>query len=123
MREIKFRAWDKLQNKMYQNAGISMSGIQIYTNITSFPDTIILDMGKDCFELMQYTGMKDKQDVEIYEGDILLVDDVIMYVKYEDNSFCTFRKNGTFGSLQLFTNSSKVIGNIYEHPHLLHVNN
>ena len=56
MREIKFRAWNKDTGSWYEDYLIWPSG----KLTTSF-----------ALELMQYTGLKDKNGVEIYEGDIL----------------------------------------------------
>lgn len=61
MREIKFRAWDTDNKKMVLWGELLSKNLQ---NILSMP--------KYCgYELMQYTGIKDKNGKEIYEGDIV----------------------------------------------------
>mgnify|MGYP001579748846 FL=1 len=72
MREIKFRAWDKIDKKMYSDVGLSLIGVQVYAH-PNFqpPEEIILDRGRDCFEINQFTGLIDSKGREIYEGDIV----------------------------------------------------
>ena len=134
MNKIKFRAWDK-DGCYTKNCKPGMiEDIQGSTLWSS----IIYD---DDFELMQYTGLKDKNGKEIYEGDILQVlgyepGDIIgnCFVEYgcfllsEDDwqvEHKTMGFSGNWGDgckCHCELNESKilrVIGNIYENPELL----
>jgi uncharacterized phage protein (TIGR01671 family) len=138
-REIKFRAWNKFVKKMiyfnnphfnveyrlfcfdstdrdevgYQNDLPGSYGmVKDDSSMTSYPtDTEkLID-----WEVMQYTGIKDKNGKEIYEDDIVQTyfdnGDERMKVK-------VFFQNGRF-ELNNNSNEVKVIGNIYENKELL----
>ena len=121
MREIKFRVWNKDDNKMYKVNGFinDLPFVDwIYDNDFeeySIQDNYMVKNG----ELMQYTGVRDKNGKEIYEGDI---------VKYftNENAEITFR-NGAFmvesntdiDCMCSLYGEIEVIGNIYENEDLL----
>jgi len=123
MREIKFRAWDK-DNKL-------MCGINgIYQGVYE-PDKLEFDifnektgyqiyhvLQDEDIKVMQFTGLLDKNDKEIYEGDIVTEDDEIGLVRYGDGMFYAFN----YGFEHAILSSPKdleVIGNKFENPELL----
>ena len=116
MREIKFRAWHKNANYMCMNATTDL-------------------LNRDYLIFMQYTGLKDINGKEIYEGDILRCK--CNESKYKINviewwqSYCNlgYRLKDSKGHTlmikptHLKTMEVEIIGNIYENPELLQVCN
>ena len=111
MREIKFRAWDKINKRMI----IAMNNETICMSV--FTGDRINE-----YNAMQYTGLKDKNDVEIYEGDIVNLGTKNNFeVVYDLSSFSLRKNNGILCLLEIpYRNGDiVVIGNIYENPELL----
>ena len=67
MREIKFRVWDKKNNKMFDD----ITGEFINEIETTVNQTLDFVKRSGMVEVMQFTGLHDKNGKEIYEGDIV----------------------------------------------------
>ena len=148
MREFKFRAWDPTCDHMiYSDCteedywwSIGEEGIYI-----AWYDPCIVKLTPDGpvetdgwveisnSVIMEYTGIKDKNDKEIYEGDILqikdrfvmwsktygqIVEDVNVVVEWENSGFIP-RRLGNTKAWILDMEQYEVLGNIYENPTLL----
>ncbi len=117
----KFRAWDKHVKKIRKVTEIHSDDSLIYLKANngkgyycSFSDIV----------LMQSTGLKDKNGVEIFEGDIVRWHDVVTWdysVTFKDGVFCiSDDPSSNFYHLKEDINGKfEVIGNIYENPELL----
>lgn len=122
MREIKFRGWDKELNFMIdiKRYKIDFNGQVLFDN----NDKELYNQTNK-IELMQYAGLKDKNGVEIYEGDIIKDGSRLWKIQISPIYGIFFiltkgghsRCYGDFGSY--LVDEFKVIGNIHEDSHLL----
>lgn len=115
-RIYKFRMWNKEEKVMFL--------IGSNPNLTNYQQTI--------YELMQYTGLKDKNRKEIYEGDCFEIKSNstehkgnkigIAWVIWNDSELgwrlSDNRESGEY-NIYWFAKNCEIIGNIYENPELL----
>lgn len=147
MREIKFRAWDTIGKQWLRITGFETAETDVSKGYTIFGKGAGLFhdgdyVGSEGIILSQYTGLKDKNGKEIYEGDILLVTSEI-YTNFGKTPTGSFSKEyyeviwkddgwghkvlksnhtieGTeIKGLKVTTKYVEVIGNIYENHELL----
>jgi len=141
MREIKFRAWDKRENR-FVHADYETDPFEIYLDGT-FLGLIGHEWeGGERFEVMQFTGLQDKNGKDIYEGDIVRLirgEGVHTYDMSDPNPnirIVTFHGEDAAFNLYMMDNKKQgsgltfckgnaekgcfeIIGNIYENPKLL----
>ncbi len=130
MREIKFRAWNTNSKAMnyFNNPkdGLLYSCGSLYAS-TGYDseDDPTFDKDEDSFIFMQYTGLKDKNGKEIYEGDIIKSEGNLYKVFYNtdivgfDVVSLPIESNEAFMDLRQGFSAFVLVGNIYENPELL----
>ena len=137
MREIKFRAW-------YIPVGKHDSGFMFPVRLIDFGRMKLGDPAKftvymwydepseygveqedvyfygDEIELMQFTGLHDKNGKEVFEGDVVLTNEAgwIAEVVYDRDRFMCEGRGGGY-SMECEWEQFKVIGNVFENPELL----
>ncbi len=141
-REIKFRAWDK-KERLYKDIKQNFWYFSVYDLMQRNIDFSDLNN----WDIMQYTGLKDKNGKDIYEGDIVIkypsksrgnrkiesYDGIKFEIRYQKEWACFMADAGRLswlfelaenekwdGSNEKFlTNNCEIIGNIYENKNLL----
>lgn len=136
IRVIKFRAWDKEKKRLLPITRMNWSDWWVTCEPLLEHKPIPLEYGErnsfknektDRHILMQYTGLKDKNGKEIYEGDIIEALDgrdnnksYILTVEWEQD-VCS--SGWTLSGIGWYQGELEVIGNIYENPELINQQN
>ena len=129
MRDIKFRAWHEATKRMLGPSCIMDIYFRpdepLYNIVQPWPVGVHYETpGHACqieelYEiiLMQYTGLKDRNGVEIYEGDICAHNVIItaVYWSAEGGCWCVYDDDLLSNHISVF----EVIGNIHQHPELM----
>ena len=144
MRQIKFRAWDLKKQDWYKpiyeayngklhDISITLVGV-VMERTLEFSASML---NSDNYILCQFTGLTDKNGVEIYEGDVVKSifqykneepKEILAVVKYDELNPCfvleyKYQGNGflthEYDFIQCGLRKNEVIGNIYQNPELL----
>jgi hypothetical protein len=145
-REIKFRVWDKTaifvrddgtlpNGKPHMKYDVGIMASHAKSEYAGGIDGLEIRVNSERFVLMQYTGLKDKNGKEIYEGDIVQtnLNKKIWSIDFRVGSW-VFNKEAGVGDYEWYyfheyremlaraNGKIEIIGNIYEQPHLLNAN-
>lgn len=135
-REIKFRVWDKYKKQMYPISSIDYDIFSQEINIIAVghKNGMCTSYNKNhnsekcditALELMQYTGLHDKNGKEIYEGDIVGDNKIKWIVKWNKHrmGFCLYpTTKQLYDEMPINVKNKlgfKILGNIYDNSELL----
>ena len=118
-REIKFRAWTQGNDPLFYSKTPRMLSNDELSSIGGYYYTFGVDR-EEGYTLMQYTGLKDRNGVEIYEGDVVTNNNHTWEITWKEG--CVYLQNTKDnGEWWIGTENQhcEIIGNIYENPELI----
>ena len=117
---VRYRAWDNANKEMFKDTfSITESGQVVVVeqeDVMCPPDYVFVDH----LVIMQSTGLFDKNDKEIFEGDVVKCNGLLGTIEsFKAMWICSFVKYNNYQKVGFFAQEIEVVGNIYENPELL----
>lgn len=121
MKNIKFRIWDEDTKEWMTGSSKGIGGAQALGYASFLSEAVFPDYGATHNNIVveQYTGLKDKDGKEVYEGDIVANGALTGVVEYKVDDFCAWTVRTATNGTVLLSGSWTVIGNAHEGPELL----
>lgn len=119
-REIKFRIWDIENKEMLKVQELDFEPTFYGGRIAIRPDQYNDYFDTEDMILMQYTGLHDKNEKEIYEGDIVKYENMTGKIMFFNGSFImsNFEETEEW-ELGVINEELEIMGNIYDNPELI----
>ena len=116
----RFRAWDSVEKKFVEHFFITDNSLICNMEKPTSDRKLPIPIEKSEMILMQSTGLKDKNDKEIFEGDIVKCSGLLGTIElFKAMWICSFVKYNNYQKVGFFAQEIEVVGNIYENPELL----
>lgn len=111
MRKIKFRAWDKNEKEMLDVECLKNQAWNVMGNMMSINNSE--------WEFMQWTGLKDKNNKDLYENDIVKYKDTNWVIKWNESEAMFWLRASRCRAEYIDPMDQEIVGNIYQDPNLI----
>ncbi|HEY8890567.1 MAG TPA: YopX family protein [Clostridium sp.] len=118
MREIKFRVWDNLKQKMHKLQGMTFDARNSTPAALKLPGLTWRPIEE--FELLQWVYLSDMNGVNVYEGDYIKISSTVYNVSWNETivNFQLEELNGSLSRSIIDVTLGEIIGNIFENSDL-----